>query len=150
FSAPHASRTAGGLRLPAGRPWIRPARRTEMSVNNVRGFAIAIALLVIALAVRSLPKRQQLLGRVWGTAGAVVLRLVFIAIREQRGDQVCIAGPLSELRPNTIGINAKNCFGQCVATFHRPLMGRVRASNHLRNGTKKKKIHGIMRPALTS
>ena len=56
-----------------------------MSVNNVRGFAIAIALLVIALAVRSLPKRQQLLGRVWGTAGAVVLRLVFIAIREQRG-----------------------------------------------------------------
>src|SRR5262249_1029317 len=36
--------------------------------------------LVIALAVRSLPKRQQFLGRVWGTAGAVVLRLIFIAI----------------------------------------------------------------------
>jgi len=36
--------------------------------------------LVIALAVRSLPKRQQLLGRVWGTAGAVVLRLVFIVV----------------------------------------------------------------------
>ena len=36
--------------------------------------------LVIALAVRSLPKRQQLLGRIWGTAGAVVLRLVFIAV----------------------------------------------------------------------
>jgi YjbE family integral membrane protein len=36
--------------------------------------------LVIALAVRTLPKRQQLLGRVWGTAGAVVLRLAFIAI----------------------------------------------------------------------
>jgi YjbE family integral membrane protein len=36
--------------------------------------------LVIALAVRTLPKRQQLFGRVWGTAGAVVLRLVFIAV----------------------------------------------------------------------
>jgi YjbE family integral membrane protein len=36
--------------------------------------------LVIALAVRSLPRRQQLLGRVFGTAGAVVLRVVLIAI----------------------------------------------------------------------
>lgn len=36
--------------------------------------------LVIALAVRTLPKRQQLFGRIWGTAGAVVLRLVFIAV----------------------------------------------------------------------
>ena len=36
--------------------------------------------LVIALAVRSLPKRQQLLGRIWGTGGAVVLRLVFITV----------------------------------------------------------------------
>jgi YjbE family integral membrane protein len=36
--------------------------------------------LVIALAVRTLPKRQQLLGRLWGTAGAVALRLGFIAI----------------------------------------------------------------------
>jgi YjbE family integral membrane protein len=36
--------------------------------------------LVIALAVRTLPRRQQLLGRIWGTAGAVVLRLAFIAI----------------------------------------------------------------------
>ena len=34
--------------------------------------------LVIALAVRTLPRRQQLLGRVWGTAGAVALRLAFI------------------------------------------------------------------------
>src|SRR5262249_888442 len=65
-------------------------------------------------------------------------------------DQVCIAPPSSQLGPNTIGINAKNCFGQYGATFHHPLMGRVRASSHLRNGTKKKKIHGIMRPALTS
>ena len=36
--------------------------------------------LVIALAVRTLPRRQQFLGRVWGTAGAVGLRLAFIAI----------------------------------------------------------------------
>jgi len=36
--------------------------------------------LVIALAVRNLSGRQQLLGRVWGTAGAVGLRLAFIAI----------------------------------------------------------------------
>jgi YjbE family integral membrane protein len=36
--------------------------------------------LVIALAVRTLPKRQQFWGRVWGTLGAVILRLVFITI----------------------------------------------------------------------
>src|SRR5262245_3133566 len=36
--------------------------------------------LVIALAVRNLPRRQQFLGRIWGTAGAVGLRLAFIAI----------------------------------------------------------------------
>jgi YjbE family integral membrane protein len=36
--------------------------------------------LVIALAVRSLPAREQWLGRVWGTAAAVVLRLLFIAV----------------------------------------------------------------------
>ena len=36
--------------------------------------------LVIALAVRTLPKRQQFWGRIWGTAGAVGLRLLFIAI----------------------------------------------------------------------
>ena len=35
---------------------------------------------VIALAVRSLPKRQQLIGRVFGTAGAVVLRVALIAL----------------------------------------------------------------------
>ena len=39
--------------------------------------------LVIALAVRSLPARQQLWGRIWGTVGAVVLRLVFILIIAQ-------------------------------------------------------------------
>src|SRR5437899_1728850 len=34
----------------------------------------------IALAVRTLPARQQLWGRLWGTAGAVGLRLAFIAV----------------------------------------------------------------------
>ena len=36
--------------------------------------------LVIALAVRSLPKRQQLVGRILGTVGAVVLRVALIMI----------------------------------------------------------------------
>jgi YjbE family integral membrane protein len=36
--------------------------------------------LVIALAVRKLPKQQQWQGRLWGTVGAVGLRIVFIAI----------------------------------------------------------------------
>src|SRR3989442_4898118 len=36
--------------------------------------------LVIALAVRTLPRRQQLLGRLWGTAGAVGLRVGLIAV----------------------------------------------------------------------
>ena len=36
--------------------------------------------LVIALAVRSLPPRQAFLGRVWGTLGAVAMRLGFIAV----------------------------------------------------------------------
>ena len=36
--------------------------------------------LVIALAVRTLPRRQQFLGRIWGTVGAVGLRLAFIGI----------------------------------------------------------------------
>jgi YjbE family integral membrane protein len=39
--------------------------------------------LVIALAVRTLPKRQQFLGRLWGTAGAVILRLAFIVVATQ-------------------------------------------------------------------
>src|SRR5258705_13227694 len=36
--------------------------------------------LVIALAGRTLPQRQQFWGRIWGPAGAVGLRLLFIAI----------------------------------------------------------------------
>jgi YjbE family integral membrane protein len=35
---------------------------------------------VIALAVRSLPPRQQWWGRIWGTLGAIVLRIVFLFI----------------------------------------------------------------------
>ncbi len=35
--------------------------------------------LVIALAVRKLPVRQQWQGRLWGTVGAVVLRIAFVA-----------------------------------------------------------------------
>lgn len=36
--------------------------------------------LVIALAVHSLPRREQFWGRIFGTAGAVLLRLLFVAI----------------------------------------------------------------------
>src|SRR5213078_2335701 len=36
--------------------------------------------LVIELAVRTLPPKQQCLGRLWGTAGAVALRLAFITV----------------------------------------------------------------------
>lgn len=36
--------------------------------------------LVIALAVRTLPARQQFWGRMWGSLGAVALRLAFITI----------------------------------------------------------------------
>jgi YjbE family integral membrane protein len=36
--------------------------------------------LVIALAVRTLPRRQRALGQLWGALGAVVLRLVGVAV----------------------------------------------------------------------
>jgi len=36
--------------------------------------------LVIALAVRVLPKRQRMLGQIWGAAGAVALRLIFMGV----------------------------------------------------------------------
>ena len=57
----------------------------DFAVNVLKIVLIDLALagdnaLVIALAVRTLPRRQQLLGRIWGTAGAVGLRLAFIAI----------------------------------------------------------------------
>lgn len=35
---------------------------------------------LIALAVRSLPRHQRILGQVWGAAGAVVLRLIFVGV----------------------------------------------------------------------
>jgi YjbE family integral membrane protein len=35
---------------------------------------------MIALAVRSLPPREQRLGRIWGTVGAAALRVLFLAI----------------------------------------------------------------------
>jgi len=35
---------------------------------------------VIALAARALPRRQRLLGQIWGTVGAVVLRLLFVSV----------------------------------------------------------------------
>ena len=38
---------------------------------------------VIALAVRSLPAREQFLGRIFGTLGAVVLRLIFVFVVTQ-------------------------------------------------------------------
>ena len=53
------------------------------SVGKIVLIDLALAgdnALVIALAVRTLPKRQQLLGRLWGTGGAVVMRIGFISI----------------------------------------------------------------------
>jgi len=54
-----------------------------MNVGKIVLIDLALAgdnALVIALAVRTLPKRQQLLGRLWGTGGAVVLRIAFITV----------------------------------------------------------------------
>ena len=51
-------------------------------VLKIIGIDILLAgdnALVIALAVRTLDARQQLWGRIWGTLGAVALRLIFIA-----------------------------------------------------------------------
>src|SRR5213594_4509022 len=36
--------------------------------------------LVIALAVRALPPRKRIVGQLWGAIGAILLRLVFVAI----------------------------------------------------------------------
>ena len=54
-----------------------------MGVGKIVLIDLALAgdnALVIALAVRTLPKRQQFFGRVWGAGGAVALRLIFITI----------------------------------------------------------------------
>ena len=55
--------------------WIRCA---EIGVLNL--LLSGDNAVVIALAVRTLPKRQRLLGQIWGTVGAVVLRLAFVGI----------------------------------------------------------------------
>src|SRR5262249_8562359 len=39
--------------------------------------------LVIALAVRKLPAKQQWEGRLWGTVGAIGLRIAFVAVISQ-------------------------------------------------------------------
>src|ERR1043166_9391976 len=36
--------------------------------------------LVIALAVRALPRQKRVLGQIWGAVGAVVLRLLFLGV----------------------------------------------------------------------
>lgn len=51
-------------------------------VMKIIGIDILLAgdnALVIALAVRTLDPRQQLYGRIWGTVGAIGLRLLFIS-----------------------------------------------------------------------
>lgn len=54
-----------------------------LSVAKIVVIDLALAgdnAVVIALAVRTLPRRHQVLGRVWGTVGAVALRIGFIAV----------------------------------------------------------------------
>jgi YjbE family integral membrane protein len=54
-----------------------------LSVAKIVVIDLALAgdnAVVIALAVRTLPRRHQVLGRVWGTVGAVALRIAFIAV----------------------------------------------------------------------
>jgi YjbE family integral membrane protein len=63
------------IALTTGEFWVRLAGIVLIDLTLAGDNA-----LVIALAVRGLPPRAQLLGRLWGTAGAVGLRLVFIAI----------------------------------------------------------------------
>ena len=53
--------------------------------------------LVIALAVRGLPQRQQLLGRIWGTAGAV-------ALRRESGTSAAL-GPAGRDRPGGAAVH---------------------------------------------
>jgi YjbE family integral membrane protein len=55
--------------------WVRLA---EISFLNV--LLSGDNAVLIALAVRALPRHQRILGQLWGAAGAVVLRLVFVDI----------------------------------------------------------------------
>src|SRR5437016_5186248 len=51
-----------------------------MVIFGVVGYVFKKLDYPLALAVRALPKRKRGLGQVWGALGAVVLRLVFVAI----------------------------------------------------------------------
>ena len=53
-------------------------RLLEISVLNL--FLSGDNAVVIALAVRVLPKRQRLQGQIWGTVGAVGLRMAFVGL----------------------------------------------------------------------
>ena len=53
-------------------------RLLEISVLNL--FLSGDNAVVIALAVRVLPKRQRLQGQIWGTLGAVGLRMAFVGL----------------------------------------------------------------------
>src|SRR5438034_481269 len=55
--------------------------------------------LVIALAVRTLPPRQQCWGRVWGAAGAVGRRLGFIAVATLILDDGSLARSIDHAAP---------------------------------------------------
>jgi YjbE family integral membrane protein len=70
--------------------------------------------LVIALAVRTLPGRLRLIGRIWGTAGAVVLRVAFIFVAtwllklpflQAVGGLMLIWIAIKLVRPQTPGAN---------------------------------------------
>src|SRR3989442_1160420 len=43
-------------------------------------YPLAPLVLVLALAVRALPRRERILGQIWGAGGAVVLRLLFVGV----------------------------------------------------------------------
>src|SRR5947207_12396194 len=50
--------------------------RSLLSISVLNILLSGDNALVIALAVRALPKRKRVVGQIWGAAGAVVLRLV--------------------------------------------------------------------------
>src|SRR4029450_13492417 len=53
-------------------------RLPELALRNP--FLSGDNAVVIALAVRVLPKRQRLQGQIWGTVGAVGLRMAFVRL----------------------------------------------------------------------
>jgi len=63
---------------------VEPLTRPELWARLVEIAFLNLLLsgdnaVVIALAVRALPRRQRILGMIWGTVGAVVLRLAFVS-----------------------------------------------------------------------